>query len=61
MARSLRRGKETIRPQYADHLQKALINLEKDGFIERSDDDTLIPTETGKIMSSSMICMSLNN
>lgn len=61
MARSLRRGKEIIGPHYADHLQKALINLEKDGFIERSDDDTLIPTETGKIMSSSMICMSLNN
>ncbi|WVQ91135.1 hypothetical protein IAS59_004924 [Cryptococcus gattii] len=29
--------------------------VEKDGFIERSDDDTLTPTETGKIMSSSMI------
>ncbi|KIR59314.1 ATP-dependent DNA helicase HFM1/MER3 [Cryptococcus bacillisporus CA1873] len=37
------------------YVEKALINLEKDGFIERSDDDTLIPTETGKIMSSSMI------
>lgn len=61
MARPLRRGKETIELHYAHHLQKALINLEKDGFIERADDDTLIPTETGKIMSSSMICMSLNN
>lgn len=42
--------------EWLDHyVEKALINLEKDGFIERSDDDTLIPTETGKIMSSSMI------
>lgn len=42
--------------EWLDHyVEKALINLEKDGFIERADDDTLIPTETGKIMSSSMI------
>ncbi|KAE8539245.1 hypothetical protein D1P53_004343 [Cryptococcus gattii VGV] len=47
---------EGVWEEWLDHyVEKALINLEKDGFIERSDDDTLTPTETGKIMSSSMI------
>ncbi|ODN72827.1 hypothetical protein L202_08260 [Cryptococcus amylolentus CBS 6039] len=36
-------------------VEEALLNLERDGFIERSEDDGLTPTETGKIMSGSMI------
>ncbi|WVQ77811.1 hypothetical protein IAR50_007501 [Cryptococcus sp. DSM 104548] len=42
--------------EWLDHfVEEALLNLERDGFIERSDDDGLTPTETGKIMSGCMI------
>ncbi|ODO08415.1 ATP-dependent DNA helicase HFM1/MER3 [Cryptococcus wingfieldii CBS 7118] len=42
--------------EWLDHyVEEALLNLERDGFIERSEDDGLTPTETGKIMSGSMI------
>ncbi|WVN87673.1 uncharacterized protein L203_102859 [Cryptococcus depauperatus CBS 7841] len=40
------------------YVEESLMSLERDGFIERSNDDSLIPTETGRIMSGNMISYS---